>query len=381
MNLLAQKRSTTLSKESYSSSPVSQNSAESNDIYYEVANMAGAGGWSINFKAKTIFIDANARRILKIPSDFSPTLRSSLAFFKPEFRKEIIKVIFEGSTGLDYNGTVKMLTYDKKQFWAKNIAKPIFNNDNEVIGIRGVFQNITDIKRKELELKGSLNALEAQNTGLINFANTISHNLRSHASNLQLTLELLNTTESEEDEIELKQGLGVISENINSTINHLNEVATIQARSKEPWEKVSFRDTLLTVQRSIQSLIFGTETEIYSDFSEANSIKYIPSFLESIFKNLITNAINSAHPDRKPIIDICTYIIDGKRFLMVKDNGLGVDLTKFGDRIFNIYQTDHAQNDSNGVCMLIVKNQVETMGGSIEVASSVNIGTTFTIRF
>lgn len=381
MNLLAQKRNKTLSKVTYSSSPVSHNSADSIDFYYEVANMSGAGGWSINFKAKTLFIDTNARRILKIPSDFCPTLRSSLAFFKPEFRKEIIKIIFEGSTGLDYNGTLKMQTYDKKPFWAKSIAKPIFNDNNEVIGVRGVFQNITDIKRKELELQDSLKSLEAQNSRLINFTSTISHNLRSHASNLQLTLELLKTTESEEDEIELKHGLGVISENINATIDHLNEVATIQARSKESREKVSFRDSLLTVQRSLQNLIFSTETEIYSDFSEANSIKYIPSFLESIFRNLLTYAINSAHPDRKPVIDICTYTIDGQRFLMVKDNGLGMDLTKFGDRIFNIYQSDSTQRDFNGFCLFIIKNQVETMGGSIKVNSSVNIGTTFTIAF
>ena len=66
---------------------------------------------------------------------------------------------------------------------------------------------------------------------------------------------------------------------------------------------------------------------------------------------------------------------------MIKDNGIGMDLTKFEDRVFDIYQADHGQSGSNGVGLFIVKNQVEALRGSIKLVSSANIGNTFTIQF
>jgi signal transduction histidine kinase len=65
----------------------------------------------------------------------------------------------------------------------------------------------------------------------------------------------------------------------------------------------------------------------------------------------------------------------------VKDNGMGIDLRKHGDSIFGIYQTFHDNNNSKGVGLYITKAQVVAMGGTIEVSSTPDEGTTFTISF
>lgn len=65
----------------------------------------------------------------------------------------------------------------------------------------------------------------------------------------------------------------------------------------------------------------------------------------------------------------------------VKDNGLGIDLKKHGENIFGIYQTFHSNNDSKGVGLYITKAQVVAMGGNIEVESTPDLGTIFTINF
>ena len=67
---------------------------------------------------------------------------------------------------------------------------------NEIVGIQGVFQDINAEKLKELSLEKSLRIIESQNSKLLNFAHIVSHNLRSHASNLHLTLELLSTIDN-----------------------------------------------------------------------------------------------------------------------------------------------------------------------------------------
>ena len=65
--------------------------------------------------------------------------------------------------------------------------------------------------------------------------------------------------------------------------------------------------------------------------------------------------------------------------LIFEDNGLGIDLKKHSKKLFGIYKTFHVHEDSRGVGLFITKNQVESMGGRIEVQSEVNVGTTFKI--
>ena len=64
-----------------------------------------------------------------------------------------------------------------------------------------------------------------------------------------------------------------------------------------------------------------------------------------------------------------------------KDNGIGIDLEKNKEKIFGLYQRFHNYPDSKGLGLYLVKSQVESMGGTISVASTVGKGTTFTIIF
>ena len=67
--------------------------------------------------------------------------------------------------------------------------------------------------------------------------------------------------------------------------------------------------------------------------------------------------------------------------LSISDNGLGIDLEKYGDKIFGMYKTFHNKEDSKGFGLYLVKNQIEAMGGSITVQSDVDRGTTFNVYF
>jgi signal transduction histidine kinase len=67
--------------------------------------------------------------------------------------------------------------------------------------------------------------------------------------------------------------------------------------------------------------------------------------------------------------------------LIFKDNGIGIDLERNGDKIFGLYQRFHNHPDSKGLGLYLVKSQVESMGGTINVESEVDKGTTFTITF
>lgn len=65
----------------------------------------------------------------------------------------------------------------------------------------------------------------------------------------------------------------------------------------------------------------------------------------------------------------------------VSDNGVGIDMERYGSSIFGLYKTFHGHEDSRGVGLYITKNQIETMGGKIEVESKPNVGSTFKVYF
>jgi sensor histidine kinase regulating citrate/malate metabolism len=67
--------------------------------------------------------------------------------------------------------------------------------------------------------------------------------------------------------------------------------------------------------------------------------------------------------------------------LQFQDNGLGIDLEKYKKDLFGMYKTFHNNQDSKGIGLFIAKNQIDVLGGKIEVESEVDQGTIFKIYF
>jgi signal transduction histidine kinase len=378
MNFLAQKRKQILLRESPLSGP---DSHPFNDAYFkQLAKLTGTGGWSIDFNEKQSFLDQEARRILKVPKDYIPSLRFALDFYAPENHVLALETYEACREGQPFALDFKMLTYYKNPFWAKVVGTPIFDSDREIIGIQIVFQDINEAKLKEIALEKSLEIAQSQNARLFNFAEMISHHLRSHASNLELTIDLIKSATSKEEEKELGQNVVEISKSLNVTVSHLNKIIGSQIKGMGKIRSVSLADTLKTSLTKMHKLLQEHEVEIYSDFSEVPTIEYIPEYLENYFTNLVANAIHYRHPDRTPSIDIFSYYEENEICLMIKDNGMGIDLERHGKDLFGLYKTFHNRPEAIGIDLFIVKNQVESLRGIIEVESVVGNGTTFRIR-
>jgi signal transduction histidine kinase len=67
--------------------------------------------------------------------------------------------------------------------------------------------------------------------------------------------------------------------------------------------------------------------------------------------------------------------------LKFKDNGIGIDIEKYKDKLFKLYQRFHDNPDGKGLGLYLVKSQLEVLGGSIAVESEVGKGTTFIMKF
>ena len=117
------------------------------------------------------------------------------------------------------------------------------------------------------------------------------------------------------------------------------------------------------------------------DFSNAPLIVFNKSYLESIFLNLVTNALKYRSPARKLIISVTTENQQGNVIMKFSDNGTGIDVELQKEKIFQLYQRFHEHVEGRGLGLFLIRSQMEALGGSITIESKVNEGTTFTLTF
>jgi light-regulated signal transduction histidine kinase (bacteriophytochrome) len=92
---------------------------------------------------------------------------------------------------------------------------------------------------------------------------------------------------------------------------------------------------------------------------------------------MLTNAIKYRKHGRELIVDIKTWREQEFVILEHADNGLGLDLNKYGDRLFKMHQRFHGKAEGNGLGLYIVKKQLESLQGMIEADSAPDEGMKF----
>ena len=150
----------------------------------------------------------------------------------------------------------------------------------------------------------------------------------------------------------------------------------------KPKEDVSLPDITALVLDNLQTDIKKAQAEISVDFSRADHLLSIRGYLHSIIHNLVSNAIKYRAPERPPCISIRTKEVGNCVCLTVQDNGLGIDFAKTPrEKIFGLYKRVHTHTEGKGIGLYLVKEQVETLNGRIEVESEPGKGATFRIYF
>ena len=284
----------------------------------------------------------------------------------------------ENKNHVNHDYEYRMLKKNGEIIWVRDIINYVFENGKPVIS-RGIMIDITIMKEAEKNLSNSLQLVTEQNKRLLNFSYIVSHNLRSHTSNIESIISLIESAESEEERNEMMQLLKSVSNSLDETMKHLNEVVNINTNINlviKPLNLIKYIDKAKEV---LSEQILSNKVTLTTNIPEDATINYNSAYLESILYNLISNAIRYRHPQRKPIISINLYQQNDKTIIEVSDNGIGIDLVRNADKIFGMYKTFSSNSDARGIGLFITKNQVDAMGGSITVDSIPNEGTTFKI--
>ncbi|MBS1487564.1 MAG: tetratricopeptide repeat protein [Bacteroidetes bacterium] len=233
----------------------------------------------------------------------------------------------------------------------------------------------------EQEVSQRTQELVEYNRQLEQFAFISSHNLRAPVARIIGLGNLLDLTHESADFDMIKKSMVKSARDLDQVVKDLNLILEIKKTTVQVFSEINLHDVYLHVLDFLEAEIKSTEAEIHADFSEVHLISGVLPYVQSIFLNLISNAIKYRYPNRNIKINLATSQTEKFMQVEVRDNGLGIDLEKYGAKVFRLYSRFHDHVDGKGLGLYMVKAQMEAMGGTVQLFSKVNQGCTFVLQF
>ncbi len=298
-------------------------------------------------------------------------------FHNPIYFKYIWRTIQGGHI---WRGDIRCKTRDGSSYWIEIVINPITNTSGKVAEYLVIGQEITARKHIAEERRKLLDDLTRYNKDLEQFAYITSHNLRAPiASILGLVSIFDKTKHGTPTNLEVIKRLEVSAKDMDDTFRDINQILATRERVDEVKEKINLPELMKNMRINFEQQIRNSHARINENFAEVADIYSIKNYIESIFINLISNAIKYRSPKRNLVLNIQSKALERYILITVKDNGLGIDLNKNGDKVFGLYKRFHFHTGGKGLGLHLVKTQIEALGGRIEIQSEEDKGTTFLI--
>lgn len=228
-------------------------------------------------------------------------------------------------------------------------------------------------KRKQIEKQ-----LEEANKGLAAFAYAASHDLQEPLRKITIfTSRLLQTNQANLD----TEGKELANKVLDSTdrmrtliqdvlyLSSIAEIATPEVVDTNRAIKTALDDLEIQIQ----------EKNAVVHYTHLPKVLGNEAYLSQLFLNLISNALKFS--EDKPVVNISGEVIEGRAFLYVADNGIGMKEDNL-NKIFDAFQrlNSKAKYQGTGIGLAICKKIVELHNGAISVTSKFGEGSVFTIE-
>ncbi len=306
--------------------------------------------------------------------DIDPDKEPGLSIEKYIEDRDLCALILDISKGryIDYNDIPAHEIEVQNNKFLMVRCRPVLGEKRECLGALINFVDISTMK--------ALEQLKAE------FVAKVSHELRSPLSTiheqLNMVMDGMSDSTAEEDQHMLSRAKEK-TKGLISTIGDLLDLSRIEAGmlTKEP-KPVRIDEMLKNICDFLnaRAVVKKQTLTLIPPKNPLPPITSDPIALESVFGNLISNAIN--YTQEGGTIEVSCDVTGNNIRVNVKDNGFGID-AKYMDKIFDRFY--RVKNDKTrfitgtGLGLPIVKGIVDSMHGYINVESEINKGTTFTV--
>ena len=251
-------------------------------------------------------------------------------------------------------------------------GRPVLGDENECLGAVVAVEDITALK--------VLDRLKSE------FVAKVSHELRSPLSTIHeqiaVVLKDMAGEESNDEKLILARAKEKTSGLI-SLIGDLLDLSRIEAGAVYHEPKLVNIDVLLkNIVDFLGTRAKNRQQTLVLELPDypLPSLTTDPMALESIFGNLITNAIN--YTQKGGSIIVTAWLAENNLIVKVKDNGLGIEqiyIDKIFDKFFRVKNEKTRLITGTGLGLPIVKGLLNDLGGSVSVESAPDRGSVFTV--
>ncbi|WP_291112234.1 PAS domain-containing sensor histidine kinase [Flavobacterium sp. UBA4120] len=345
--------------------------------------IAKIGSWELDFARDELKWSDEMYTIYNCdPKTFKPSVESLISLLLPEHREAMNNSIIETTSGISqpsfyyfiYNpdGSIKHL---------QRQGEIIVDEAGKPIKARGTIQDITEKKIIENELEKTVAELNDKYNELMQFSYIVSHNLRAPIANIMGLANVISMSDtSMEEKLEIIEHIETSAIKMDDLVRDLNMILASRSPLNTRKEMVQIPDVINNILDTLDKQIVESGASIKTNISDdAKEIFSIKSYIESILYNLINNAIKYKSSKRILELTISSKRINDSLLIKVSDNGIGIDLKRYGESIFGLYKRFHMESEGKGLGLHMTKTQVETLGGKITVESEPGKVTTFTI--
>jgi PAS domain S-box-containing protein len=254
--------------------------------------------------------------------------------------------------------------------WVRVWGHPVWDPvNNQLVGIYGAVQDITDRKKVEAEREALIRELEAKNAELERFAYTVSHDLKSPLITIRGFLSFVEQDAESGNLERVRADLGRIRDAVDKMQRLLSELLELSriGRVVNPPQTIAFgglaQDALALVagrlrQRGVGVAVAEGLPTVWGDRAR----------LVEVMQNLVDNAAKFMGDQRHPRVEIGMREQAGERVFFVRDNGIGID-PRFRDRVFGLFEKLDPDSEGSGVGLALIKRIVDQHHGRVWVES------------
>lgn len=238
--------------------------------------------------------------------------------------------------------------------------------------------DISSLKQALNNLAAEKAKLERSNDELEQFATVAAHDLRSPLKSMHCWVDMLNRLVPKPRNEQIDEAIEFIklnSQKADALIGDLLEVARVNV-STTHLERVDLNKTLRDILAVLKQAIAESDADIHCD--PLPTVTGSSSQLESLFGNLIRNALTYRDKTRRPEILVRCRIMPDYYEFSIKDNGIGIQ-SEYTGRIFEMFKRLHNEREypGTGIGLAYCKKVLELSGGKIWVNSVPGQGSTF----
>ncbi|MEB3347172.1 ATP-binding protein [Aquimarina gracilis] len=263
-------------------------------------------------------------------------------------------------------------TIDQTRLDKRNKRIDIGDASEEIYNLVNAYNSMID----ELEQSAAMLAKSEREAAWREMAKQVAHEIKNPLTPMRLTVQSFQRKFDPEDP-NIQQKVQEYSDTLIQQIDTMSSIASAFSNfAQMPAQKNETLDVVKIVGLALD--IFNEDYIIFPSEKEKIIAKFDRTQLIRVVTNLVKNGIQAIPEDRVPKIIVDVFSENGEVVITVADNGVGITAEN-KKKIFEPKFT--TKTSGMGLGLGMVKNIVETYGGSITFTSQEEKGTVFKVKF